>query len=300
MPKVNPLAIWHLVSSCRSSRVAAADVYGALAVWDLDTRKRLSYFETPLDAGGRRLAIHPKGELCAIASWAYNGVACYDAETGEVVWARQKMKMPQYVTFSPDGKRLYCAGERRPCAVLDAKTGADIASYRGTNNVYCSEFQPLVLLEKRRQKRLELRHGGSTLVAVVSLITFAVVDAAFGPDSLCLTEAGGPVRCIETAGGTEKWRYTPTKGRHVVVLGYSHAAKTFFGVERSYQRGGGAQLLHFDSSTGKPSLVTKIDFDSIRQVFCQSGNSLLASTGQLIDVLTGKSRKALRFPKVRL
>jgi WD40 repeat protein len=295
----NQSDIRHLASSSRSIRVAAADYDGTVSVWDLETRKRLSYFETPLDFGGRRLAISPRGNVCSIASWAYNGVACYDAQTGEVVWARQKLKMPQYLIYAPDGTRLYCAGERRPCAVLDADTGADITSHPRTDNVYCSDFQPLVLLEKRVQRRLELRQSGSRLVAVVSPITFAILDAAFGPDSFCLTESGGPVRCIETADGTERWRYTPANGKHVLAVGYSRAANAFFGIEWSYEKGGAKQLLHFDSDTGKRSLVARIDILSATELFCQSGDALLTSTGALIDVLTGESRIVFRFPKVR-
>ena len=292
-------AIMQLAASCRSSRVAAAEFDGEVSVWDLETRKRISYVDTPLDFGGQRLAINSEGDHYAIASWAYNGVACYHAESGEVVWARQKLKQPQFITYSPCGKRLYCGGERRPCAVLDADTGADLASYPATDKVYCSEFQPLELLEKRGKRKLELRETGSRRVAAHDAITFFVLDAAFGPDRLCVSESSGPVRCFETGGSPEIWRYSPAKGKHILTLGYSRAASAFFGVEYSYQKGGPKQLLRFDSATGKSSPGAKKELDSETEVFCKGGDALLTSRGVLIDLLTGKSKAALRFPTIR-
>jgi WD40 repeat protein len=107
-------SVRHLSSTFDGSQIAAADYDGTVSVWDLVSRKRISEFDTPLDFGRRRLAIHPRRDVCAIASYLYHGVACYNAATAEIVWARDKLKQPQFICYSANGERLYCGGERRP------------------------------------------------------------------------------------------------------------------------------------------------------------------------------------------
>jgi hypothetical protein len=48
--------------------------------------------------------------------------------------------------------------------------------------------------------------------ARVPRLTFAMLDAAFNRDTLCLTEATGPVRCLDCDTASERWRYQPPRG----------------------------------------------------------------------------------------
>ena len=68
-------------------------------------------------------------------------------------------------------------------------------------------------------------------------LSFAVLDAAFSPDALCLTEAAGVVRCVDLELGIERWRYVPPKSHHLIFLSYNHADHSFYGTQWMYESG---------------------------------------------------------------
>ena len=299
MPTSDRSSIRHLYAPYDGPRITDAEFEYTVYVWDLKARKRVSVFETPLDFGGRRLAIDPRGDICAVASYTFGGLACYDASSGEVICVRDDLKKLQRIAYSPDGKLLFCASEQGPMTVLDAKTGADLAKYPSIDKVFCSAFQSIELLSKRNKGPIELRVLGGKRIAVLARITYAILDVAFGQDRLCLTEPGGPVRCIGTEAGEEIWRFTPRPKRHFETLTYTPAAKAFFGVEWPYVNGGAKRLLRFDPEVGKPTLIATIKKRCDKQVFCSRGGALLTTEGELINVLTGVSTNSFRFPKYR-
>ncbi len=296
MPKAVYSAIRHLYAPYDGPRVVGAEFDTTVYVWDLKARKRVSVFETPLDFGGNRLAINPRGDICAVGSYMLGGLACYAADSGEVICIRDGLKKLQSVAYSPDGKRLYCGSEWGPLTVLDAETGADLAKYPSADKVFPSPYRLLELLSKRREGPVELREFGGKRIATLPRETFAILDVAFGPDRLCMSESGGPVRCFETEAGAELWRYTPRPGRHILRLAYTPKVMAFFGVERPYLKGGVKRLLRFDPESGKPTLVAKIEKPSAKEVFCSRGEALLTSEGEFIDVASGVVKKAFRFP----
>ena len=214
-------AIRHLDARYDGPRIACAEFETTVYVWDLSARKRVSVFETPLDYGGSRLAINPRGDICAVASYELGGLACYAADSGAVVCVRDDLKKLQSVHYSPGGKLLYCGALQGPLAVLDAETGTDVARCPATERVFRSPHQPTELLSKRKKGPLEIRAVGGKRIATLARETFAVLDVAFGPDRFCMSESGGPLRCLDTEAGAELWRYTPCPGRHVLRLGYS-------------------------------------------------------------------------------
>jgi len=299
MPGTAFSAIRHLDAPYDGPRIAGAEFESTVYVWDLKTCKRVSVFETPLDFGGSRLAINPRGDLCAVGSYTLGGLACYAADSGEVVYVRDDLKKLQRVAYSPDGELLYCGGERGPMTVLDAKTGADLARYPSTEKVFRGPFQPVELLSKRKKGTIEIRALGGKRIATPARTTFAILDVTFGPDRVCMSESGGPVRCLATKAGAELWRYTPRPGRHVLRLAYTPKAAAFFGVEWPYMKGGAKQLLRFDPETGKQTPVATIERASAKEVFCSRGEVLLTTEGELIDVVTGVTKKAFRFPTSR-
>jgi WD40 repeat protein len=299
MPTSDRSSIRHLYAPYDGLRITGAEFECTVYVWDFKARKRVSVFETPLDFGGRRLAINPRGDICAVASYTWGGLACYAASSGEVICVRDDLKKPQVVVYSPDGKLLYCGCEQGPMTVLDADTGADLAKYPSVDEVFCSAFQSIELLSKRHKGPVELRVLGGKRIATLARITFAILDVAFSPDRFCLTESGGPVRCLGTETGEEIWRFNPRSNRHFLTLTYTPAAKAFFGVEWPYMYGGAKRLFRFDAEVGKPTLIATIKKRCAEQVFCSRGEALLTTEGELIDVLTGVSTNAFRFPKYR-
>jgi WD40 repeat protein len=297
MPNASHSRIRQLAAPYEGPRFAAAEFAYTVSVWDLKARKRVSVFDTPLDSGGHRLAINPRGDICAIGSYEFGGLACYAADSGEVISVRDDFKRPQRVGYSPDGKLLYCAGETGPLRILDAETCKDLASYPSTDKVFFSPHQPIALLSKRGTKSAhQIRMLGGKRIANVARETFAILDAAFGPDRVCVAESAGPVRCLETGGGDELWRYDPRAGCHVLRLAYCPKARAFFGVEWRYTTGGRKQLLRFDTERGNRTLVATFAKQCAKELFCSGGEFLLTTEGELIDVMTGVSKRAFRFP----
>jgi hypothetical protein len=307
MPRQIYSAIRHLDAPYDGPRVAGAEFQYTVYVWDLATRKRVCVFETPLDFGGRRLAINPRGDICAVASYTYGGLACYAADSGEVICIRDDLKQLQTISYSPDGRRLYCGSERGPMTVLDAETGADIAKYASTDYAYCSPHQPIELLSKRREGPVELRAVGAKRIATLTRTGFKIVDVTFGTDRFCMSEAGGGnpgrrdeaspmLRCVETQSGSELWRYTPPWGWIIELVSYNPKAMAFFGVEHEYIKTGKMRLMRFDYDSGKPTLVVRFKRRFATEVFCSRGEALLTSEGELVDVVTGATKNAFRFP----
>ena len=70
----------------------------------------------------------------------------------------------------------------------------------------------------------------------------------------------------------------------------------FFGLERAYVTGGQTRLRRFDYDSGKSTLVTAIRKPHATAVFCSRGAALLTSEGELVDVVTGVTKQAFRFP----
>ena len=206
MSKSSQSTVRQMSSQYGGSRVAAADYHGTVSVWDLVTRKRVSTFDTPMDFGGKRLAIHPNGHWCTIASWHYNGVACYHCETSELVWATKNIRRPQNLSYSADGRRLYCGCENRPCAVLSAKNGRKIGSLAAVDAVYFSQYQRVEVRERRKRQQFELRTANGKVIAELASLSFAILDVGFGPASVCVSESAGPVRCFDSSAGLEIWR----------------------------------------------------------------------------------------------
>jgi hypothetical protein len=61
-------------------------------------------------------------------------------------------------------------------------------------------------------------------------VSWTVLDVAFSAESMCITEANGPVRCFDLANGKEIWGYLPPPETHVVTLSYTESTQCFHGV----------------------------------------------------------------------
>jgi len=59
----------HLVAGRKTSRVATGQFERTVVVWDMDTPRRISTFETSLDFGGQRLALSDGGDVVIAAAY---------------------------------------------------------------------------------------------------------------------------------------------------------------------------------------------------------------------------------------
>jgi hypothetical protein len=127
----------------------------------------------------------------------------------------------------------------------------------------------------------------------VPRITFAILDATFSPDALCLSETNGPVRCLDLKTAEERWRYLPPSGSHVLGLSYQ-ADQSFYGVQWAYKSGGPVMLLQFSQSTGAARNVCILK--SFPDAFAFGGGNVLASSGDVVSLPTGSIVRQLLFP----
>jgi WD40 repeat protein len=214
-----------LTSAANAPIITAALDDRRVQIWDLNTGEQIAQFNTVLEGGGRRLAVNPTGGICVAASWKKgkrDGVACYDVRSNQIKWHRPDIRRIQGLRFSVAGDGIWCEIEGGSVQRLDAESGSTQGSVSGVEDVYESPYS---------DQRLEIR-GPALWVKgekefQVSRQSFALLDAVFGPDTLCLTEASGSVRCLECVTGKERWRFQPALWTHVVALSYRASDDSF-------------------------------------------------------------------------
>jgi hypothetical protein len=251
----------------------------------------LATFSTIMDAGGTRLAVAPDGRNCIAAAYHVEGIAGYTACDGKEAWRRKDLKKTQTVRVSLDGRRVYACFDNRSCQVLNRETGKTIKTWPGVRHVWESPYQPAMLLEKRT---LVLQSPDEKKIASIPAETFAVLCVAFGPGLVCVSESGGPLRCLDVQTGEERWRFQE-KGQHFLELAFAEHVQAFVGVCWPYERGGSFRLLRFEPRSGAPSDVTELG-KAGEFVFCLRGTRLLCSDGSVLDSATGQNKAKLAFP----
>jgi hypothetical protein len=275
----------HLVASARGSVVAAAAFERLVEVWDVRQPALLGAATTVMDFGGKRLGIWTDPLQLVAAAYEVHGVVGYDA-SGRPIWTRRDVQNAQHVRSALHARAVYVACEEAPCELLDVATGRTLARIRDVRDVIESRFQPLCLLAR---DELELASVPALEpFARIPRETFALLCAAFSPDAVLISESGGPVRCV-AINGTERWRWRPAKGAHVVDACFSAAANAFFGVLMSYANGGPLRLARFEPDTGKELVLAELG-DAETTCFCADDQLLLTSNGGVIDLQSGQSR----------
>ena len=287
-------AIQQLAVSRDATKVAAAFHEETVQIWDLTTRERIKEFETVFHFGGNRLTLDAAGQKCVAAAWnkgKRGGVACYEADTGKLIWHRQDLRHTQRVRFSPTRGGVWCVPESGRTRLLGSDDGSDVDSIVGLTNLFDSEYSADLLLEKRKRD-YTLAHGKPTIIPRLS---FAILDAAFGPQSLVISESRGPVRCIDSFTGIELWRFTPEKDSHFLVLWFRNTDGNFYGVLWNYQQGSFRHLVRLAAANGDAKTVC--DLDSWCEAYCAKLDCVVTSSGALIDLLEGRLLHRLEFPQ---
>lgn len=235
------------VSSSTGQRVVLGAWERFAVVVDLATGSTSNKLETTFDAGGERLAL--SDELDALLAAAYHtyGLASYCCKTGREQWRRKDVKKVQRISLSADGLTAYCGREGAPLAVVDLRSGETTHTVLGARGLYESQFDSLRFVDTAKPY-LSRPDGGHKLL--IDRMTFAFLDVCFGPGLLVLSEAGGPVRCLDTASGRERWRYEPMAERHVLHLGYQATGPYVLGVEWPYVEGGSKRLIRWSPTDG--------------------------------------------------
>lgn len=287
--------IRHIAPSHRAI-IAAALFETTVQIWDLEWCMKLAEFDTVLDYGGKRLVVDNEGKYCVAAAYQVYGIACYDVKDGRLCWQHKNLKNAQVLTVSRNGNYVFCGFDDKPCVALDVRNGAEVAQFRGVRAVYESLYQPIRLLDKLKP---EITGDDGTRIFKFNRSTFALLAVSFSPDSFCISEAGGYVRCFDLNLRVERWRYIPAQGNHVLKLQYSDRTDFYYGVEWPYQYGGDKKLIRLNPWSGETDVVCNLGQPSETE-FCQTGYYLLTSMGDLIDPMTGETVKIMPFREINV
>ena len=131
------------------------------------------------------------------------------------------------VRFSADESHVWCALDDGPLQQLDADSGETREELLGVRSIRDSPYSSHVWMDCINAGFVV---EGPTKFRFARL-TFYAMDAVFGQDELCLSEAAGPVRCFCCRTGRERWRFEPAEGTHVVRLCYRQSDRCFYGVQ---------------------------------------------------------------------
>jgi len=97
-----------------------------------------------------------------------------------------------------------------------------------------------------------------------------------------------PIRHLSAS---NKSRYDPPAGEHVIDLGFSKICSCFLGICYEFEESGRKSLLRLGPVTEVvvPEIVPSVP----ETEFCFTGNSVLLSDGRLLDVMTGSPTMVL-------
>lgn len=276
----------HAVSSSTGRRVLLGAFKHSVVVRDLLTGECSNTLETTFDFGGNRLALSDELDGVLAAAYHVHGLAFYCCTTGRERWRRKDVKKVQRIALSRDGLTAYCGRQGASLAVVDLQSGATKRTIRGARAIQESAFDAVQFLDGAKP---QLLNAAGERLFFVSRVTFAFLDISFAPGLLILSEADGPVRCIEIATGEERWRYQPKRGRHVLHLGYRDAEPSLLGVEWQFVRGGAKRLIRWSLSTGEvlDSLILGEPPDCC---FGLSGEVVILANGQMLPTSSGRER----------
>src|SRR5262249_8158568 len=115
------------------------------------------------------------------------------------------------------------------------------------------------------------------------------------PGQLCVTEAGGPVRCFDLRSGAARWHHTPPRGAHVVQLSPAASGSGFQGIQFHFERGSRAYLVRFYERQAAERVVRR---PSSGVGFFGQGANLVLPTGQVLAANTGRRKTPFTFLEV--
>jgi hypothetical protein len=260
-------------------------------VWDLSKAVRLcKLLETPLSVGARKLSINPAGDRFVAASWRKGkraGIACYDT-SGAMLWHRTDLSHTHTVNFSNNSRGgVWCCVDESPAMLLDADTGQTLERITSIRRVFDGPYGNQRLLSEPRRRRTLISADQQFDIPPTSS---KVLDAAFSPGQVCLSEVGGPLRCINCETGEEEWRYTK-EGWHVIRVWHHPGLDRFYGADFLPERDD-LRMVRFDRQGGAEEVCL---IKARTAALCQEASVIVTSAGDLFDADNGRKCGELDF-----
>jgi len=260
---------------------AAGQNENIVTVWSFREQRKISEFKTILDFGGFRLAMPSYSDLIiSTGSWS-RGVTSYTAEHGDILWSRSDLKNIQQVCdLSNNGLPLIGIGlDSGSYHILRVDTGEDHFKLAGVKNIYASPFEPFYLLVD------STRHIHLSTLRLPSIWehpfnSFGMLHAAFSPEQIAFSEAGGCVSCFDFY-GTKLWEFHPQADHHVLRLVWDIALQRWLAIDWNFKSGGTKHLFEIDiEGTARPLM----SLGNCQQAeFSSDGTYLIISTGKVIS-----------------
>jgi hypothetical protein len=213
------------------------------------------------------------------------------------LWQRSGIPYPTDLHFGPGGHWISCVVEDRKVELIDPRTGETNTVLDRARNYFEGPCGQLLTVPKGRAYLLRTGAPLPNAKFQVDQLAFALLDAAFSPDSLYLTEPGGPTRCIDCLVGSERWRFDPPLGSHVLKLYYSAKDNFTYGILWHYEQGLFRYLVRFNPTDGQ--MVRLCSLDSWEEAFVPATHQLITSSGSIVNLADGEIVGMLRFPQKR-
>jgi hypothetical protein len=295
-------AIHELAATDESSIVAAAFFEKTVQIWSWKTGQQLGEFQTMFDPGGRRLALTPDGSACIVGAWGQpgrgaRGLGAYSIPDGKLLWNRNDIRHIQNVRLSGSGREIYCGVQDASAHIIETTTGATIGRVRATQKIFGSPYTSHQVIEQKRGRYLV--RGDREFD--IQPLSFALLDAAFSPDAVCLSEPQnflhprkeiGGTRLIDLSSGEIRW-YLDLDSHH---LTFNQADQKFYCVSRERVAPHNWSLIRLQGDLVKCEQISVLD-KCWAAAFTPSGRVLVTAQGEVYETSTGTLLSHLDFPQ---
>ena len=294
--------IRHIATTRTSTRVAVGSWKTRVAVWDIQTNKQLSEFDTPMGCGQGMLAITPDGHSVIAGQYEAKGTGRYDAESGDALWVRRDLKRLGSISIAPDGKHAYLGMAEGSGRIIDLASGETLEKLRGIREMYTSPFGDAVVLAGQGQRIIRPDDGQT----IAKLKRDDIFGCGFAPGLVFISglrafEPNDPTPwihmrwCIDLESGQEIWRHEWTNPVSTFEGGYDEREKVF--LVREEKSGGGPQTLaRLETKTGRVLDRVPLPTNAWEIGICSKGAELICPDGIVLDTRSGKTLRKLDFP----
>jgi len=314
-------AIRHLAISDESAIVAAAFADAIVQMWSWRTGEKLGEFKTVLDFGGHRLALTPDGKTCIAASYqrrrkGRRGLAAYSIPDGAVLWLREDIPHIQSVRISGDGNEIYCGVEGSSAHIVETATGLTLRRMRAVTEIIGSQYSEHTLMVRKRPDVVKECKDGSCsfkpgkspafllngpCVFQIPPISFGLNDAAFSPDTVCISEPRDYLRPRENVGGIRMIDLKTGDVRCHLDIGSNHVAfnsldRQFYCVSAPKTNPRDVSLIRLSESIFDCDRVALLG-SSLNAAFSPSGRFIVTVEGDIFETSTGDLVMHLDFPE---
>jgi hypothetical protein len=280
----------------RDDLVATVDLSadGSTQVWSVADASPILHFTSIAEFGGRRLALCTPPEVAVVVAgaWARHGVGGYDATTGERLWQRKEVKRVQWVTPArTDGGLVAVRPDDGALQILDAATGADVASVRGARHYWQSPFAPIGAAEAYGHV---LGIDGTTWSVRwrAPVAGFALLAAAFAPESVVVANtvdgdsgAATSVVCFDLD-GHQRWERANPPDTNCPWLAWDEDASQWLAIRFHVNHRVPDTLLRW-SEDGEELSSIPLEPRAHEYAFLPGGHRLVTGLGSVLDTTTG-------------